>query len=238
MKAPPSQDKSRFGISQTLNFLSRTAFGEGTRDNGIGRLYRVVLDTVGAVAKRRAPGGGTSSVGLSGNQPPPEGDVASLQRELDMTDAEVEMLEEVLLCSRLQVLRVAVRCRDHGGGALDLAGLVARLVGLRGALPECNIAVLVERSPGRLLAASGGAEMLERVGERYAFLVNGLPGADVPTMILEDPALLFDAGIEEAVAGVHIMWPDLTAEALQNSCPVELCLLLRSFSPQGPPVAM
>ena len=57
-------------------------------------------------------------------------------------------------------------------------------------------------------------------------------------MLEEDPRLLFDDDVESGVEGMYRMWPQLTPDALANSCAVELCLAVRALSTSGPPRAM
>lgn len=45
--------------------------------------------------------------------------------------------------------------------------------------------------------------------------MQNMKGADVGEMVQEDPDLLFDDDVEESVAAMRVMWPDLDADALR-----------------------
>ncbi len=95
---------------------------------------------------------------------------------------------------------------------------------------------LSDAPPSLLLGCP--ASFLNRDGpaaELLAALRTGLPGADVDTMVEDDPRLLFEPGLVHAIPRLHSLWPGLDPAALAASSPTHLALALRALSDTGPP---
>ncbi|KAI8477007.1 MAG: hypothetical protein J3K34DRAFT_515981 [Monoraphidium minutum] len=110
--------------------------------------------------------------------------------------------------------------------------LAQRLLALKQLLPWCDVAAMVESTP-RLLRCDAGF-LRSVVRARIELLREGMPGADLATMVQDNPWVLLE-DLEAALPRLHDLWPGLEPEAFAASDPAELALALRALTREGPP---
>ena len=101
---------------------------------------------------------------------------------------------------------------------------------LKGILPSCNVARMVELLPEGFLLQSQQS-MVKRVAAINIALRDGLPGANIDLMVQEDPTILFEDkhSVSSGLRELHDLW-DVDETALSNSNPWELALAIRTMS--------
>ncbi|KAK9810529.1 hypothetical protein WJX72_012238 [[Myrmecia] bisecta] len=225
------------GLSGFLNWLGDAAFGRTIAPQGhldIASCYRWALQT-------RWAQGLTSKLHTRPGYVPTQADLADkegswAEAELaaqDLDPVSMRQLQAVMLCSQTAMLAVARRYPP----VLDMAPqeVLQRLLCLKGLLPGCDAAGMVELQP-RLFLEPAASAMEASVRASLRQLHQGLPGADVNQMVQEDPSILFEeaGSLAAGLHRLHELW-DLDTQALSNSDPAELVLAVRALSDAGLP---
>ncbi|MEW5314446.1 MAG: hypothetical protein WDW38_005946 [Sanguina aurantia] len=112
---------------------------------------------------------------------------------------------------------------------IETSDMVARLVSLKGILPGCNVAYLVQQQP-RFFLEGSRESIHQRVAASVGALRAGLEGADVDAMVTHDP-LILSLDVASGLLRLRELWPeeDVDAAALAASDPVELVLAIRAL---------
>jgi len=114
---------------------------------------------------------------------------------------------------------------------MSAAEMGMRLVQLQGALPRCNALLLIEQYP-ELFLSGEATERCAQITRSYGLLAEGLRGADVAAVIMQDPEILL-MDLEYGLQELHSLWEGLEPQALANSEPNELALAVRALCNAG-----